>query len=445
MKVAELLKNKAEKVAEARSMIELARKENRTMTEDEERKMETCKTEIENISKELEKIQKMQETERQLATMAANAGEHENTVVTFPNADERMSFNGLGEFLQSVAEFGKSNRNLDPRLKYQEDKRSAELRANGMNVTTPQDGGFFLGQPKLINELFSNQENTVYRDIVMSTRQYRDDGSGVEIPVINETSRAEGYRGGALKAYRKAEAATMTVATAKLQSEIIHPSEMFFLLPVTNRLLRNAPALVSQVQNMVVPEMYHRSAYEIFRGSGAGECKGILNDSNCCISIAKETGQKAGTVVWDNILKMESQLDISSGMNAAYYCNQFLPMRELAKISVAIGTAGELVKIFVPNQFGPGKDGLNNRPLIKTEFLPSPGTSGDLVLADLKKYAMIFDPAVSAEASIHVYYLTNESAFRWVWVVNGQPIEKAKTSESDSNTQVASFIKLASR
>ena len=63
---------------------------------------------------------------------------------------------------------------------------------------------------------------------------------------------------------------------------------------------------------------------------------------------------------------------------------------------------------------------LMGRPVVETEFNATLGDEGDIVLADMRQYAMI-DRDVEAASSIHLQFLTDETAFRFVYRCDGQP------------------------
>ena len=448
-KLKALLEKRAAAIKAADDILKLVETQKRDMTPEEITTVGKSQAEAQRLNGEIEIVRNQADLEKDEARDAFDANPPENRdengrTVDFPDADKKNEFTrGLGEFLQSVHVAGATRSvTIDPRLTYWNNKQLAEARANGMNVSVPADGGF--GVPiKYINELLGVKTETASQYLIDRCRRFADAGMGIEIPRIVETSRANGSRGGALKAYRKAEAASMTAATAKLGSLKLSASELFFLLPVTNLLLSNAPGLVSQVQGLVVPEMYHRVAFEVIQGSGAGECLGVTKAA-CHIEVTKEVGQKADTIVYENILEMEQRLDAESQMTAIWVINQFAP-KQLRKLVTPVGTAGEVERIFKYNEFGPGLHGLDGRICIIHESCPKLGDVGDIILGDFSKYAMLFDPRVNNEASIHVYFVTNESAFRWVWNVNGEPEQAAAVTAEDTTTTVSPFVTIAAR
>jgi len=69
---------------------------------------------------------------------------------------------------------------------------------------------------------------------------------------------------------------------------------------------------------------------------------------------------------------------------------------------------------------------------------------GDIVLANLDQYLLIDKPMQSA-MSIHVQFLTDQTVFRFVYRVDGQPaVHSALTPYKGSNTR-SPFVALATR
>jgi HK97 family phage major capsid protein len=88
---------------------------------------------------------------------------------------------------------------------------------------------------------------------------------------------------------------------------------------------------------------------------------------------------------------------------------------------------------------------LLGRPVIETEFNATLGDKGDIVLADLSEYAMI-DRDVQAASSIHLQFLTDQVAYRFVYRCDGQPKASAPLTpyKGTSNT-LSSFVTLNER
>ena len=65
---------------------------------------------------------------------------------------------------------------------------------------------------------------------------------------------------------------------------------------------------------------------------------------------------------------------------------------------------------------------------LMSEYCAAPGTVGDLILADFSRYVVAMREELRSEVSIHVRFLENEQAFRFIMRVNGQTIDRSPVS-----------------
>lgn len=164
------------------------------------------------------------------------------------------------------------------------------------------------------------------------------------------------------------------------------------------------------------------------------------------VTVAKEAGQTAKTIVWENVKKMYAQLWAKSRGNMITIVNQSV-LPELMNMSIPIGTGG--IPVWMPASAAAGQpyDMLLGRPLILAEQSQTIGTKGDIYLADLSQYLIIDKPLQSAY-SIHVKFTTDETTFRIVWRIDGQPLwNNSLTPYKDASTSqpLSPFICLATR
>lgn len=181
----------------------------------------------------------------------------------------------------------------------------------------------------------------------------------------------------------------------------------------------------------------------IINGTGAGQPLGILN-SGCMVSITKESGQSADTIVYENVLKMWSRLMASSRPNSVWLINQDCEV-QLNQMSLAVGTGGIPVYVNGGAQNQPYST-LFGRPVIALEQIPTLGDTGDIILADLSKYVAIDKGGIKNDVSMHVRYIYDESVFRSVYRFDGQPLlASAITPFSGSSNTLSHFVKLNER
>jgi HK97 family phage major capsid protein len=63
---------------------------------------------------------------------------------------------------------------------------------------------------------------------------------------------------------------------------------------------------------------------------------------------------------------------------------------------------------------------LLTRPVLFTEKLPAVGDKGDILLADFSQYAIGVRKEITIEKSGHVYFMSDETAWRAITRVDGQ-------------------------
>ncbi len=146
---------------------------------------------------------------------------------------------------------------------------------------------------------------------------------------------------------------------------------------LTDELIADTVALESVVSQAFVSEFGFLVDDAICNGTGAGQPLGLLN-AGCLVSVAKETGQKAASVVYENITKMWSRLLPQSEATAAWYINRNI-LPQLYAMSLSVGTGG--VPVFMPAN---GLSGLPfntllGKPVIPIEQAATLGTVGDII------------------------------------------------------------------
>ncbi len=95
---------------------------------------------------------------------------------------------------------------------------------------------------------------------------------------------------------------------------------------------------------------------------------------------------------------------------------------QLYTMSLAVGTGG--APVYLP---GGGASAapfatLFGRPVIPIEQCQALGHLGDIIFMDPTAYVLCDKGAVKSDVSIHVRFLYDESVFRFVYRVDGQPV-----------------------
>ncbi len=314
--------------------------------------------------------------------------------------------------------------------------------AAGASSGVPESGGVLVR-----NEWNTSLLNRVQEEGKLASKCFPmpigEGSDGVEAPYVDETSRATGSRWGGVQVYRAAEAAAATASQPKLGKFELRLEDMLGLFYATDRVLRDAVLLEALAMKAFSSEFAFKLDDEIVRGTGAGQCLGVVGNAPT-VSVAKETNQTAGTIVFENIINMHSRLLARCMPGAEWFINQ-LALPQLYKMYLAVGTGG--VPVYLPaNGASAAPYGtLMGLPVTPIEQASAPGTVGDIILGNFHNdYALIQKPLTQA-SSIHVLFTTNQTTFRWVWPIIGKPVMAAAVTPYKGSLTLGPFVTLATR
>ena len=359
----------------------------------------------------------------------------ERTPLGDSQRSEKRIFESFGHHLLSIKEAGSPGGKTDPKLF---DVRAA----TGLGEAIPSDGGFLV-ESQTASTLMEN----VFKDspiLKMATR-FNLTGNATSLVVngVDETSRATGSRAGGIRAYWLAEAAEKTASKPKFRRITLEPNKLIGLCYVTDELLSDASALDGFLTRAFQREFNWMITDAIVNGSGAGQPLGIIN-AGCCISITKETGQSAATIVMENINKMWQRLLISDPDSVVWLINRDA-LGALNSMSLAVGTGGVPVYMPAGGVSAAPYSTLFGRPVVPCESCATLGTTGDLILADMSGYYLAQKGTMKKDVSIHIRYIYDESCYRFVLRIDGQPMLGSAITPANSTETISSFVKLDTR
>ena len=178
----------------------------------------------------------------------------------------------------------------------------------------------------------------------------------------------------------------------------------------------------------------------IMNGTGTGQPLGI-NNAGCLVTQTAESGQGAGTVIYENICSMWSRLLPGARKNAVWLINQDV---EPQLYLMDVGGTG--FPVYLP----PGGASVEpygtlfGRPVIPCEQCETLGSAGDLVLADFSNYILATKGGIQSEMSIHVEFLTDQAVFRFIMRCDGSPILRTPITPANSTATLSHFVNLHS-
>lgn len=357
----------------------------------------------------------------------------------------------MGEFYQAVIAAGIKDRSGEKIGRFEcglvstelaDFQKSVKAAASGLNETIPSEGGFLVGTDygsALLDDAFE----TAQLPSLCSRMTMSAPSNKMSLPAIDETSRATGSRYGGVQVYMAHEANATTATKPKFRMLDLALNKMFGLTYLTDELMQDATMLEGWVRMMFAKEMGFKMDDLIINGTGAGEPMGILNAA-CLRSIGKETGQVKDTIVLENVKKAFTFCRDKARM--VWLANEEI-LPELMGMEMAVGTGGTAVWIPQNSAAGAPNDTILGRAIKYIEQAAVLGDAGDLIAADMSQYLFVDKGDIQTASSIHVNFTTDETALRFTYRLDGQPIPaSAKTAyKGTSGNTYSPFVAIAAR
>ena len=306
----------------------------------------------------------------------------------------------------------------------------------GMTETIPSDGGFLVPSELAaqIHAVSLENEIVMPRCFVQPMRS-----NEIKIPAMAIGDHSANLYGGFTATYVD-EAGTISEANPKTRLMELYAKKLTGMLRFSAELAADIPGGEVQLVNICGKGLAWYRDKAFLKGTGAGQPLGILNAS-CTITVAKETGQKADTIVYENLTKMLGRLHPGCFNNSVWIC-QVTAIPQLLQLSMAVGTGGNAIPVLSESN---GTWKILTRPVIFTEKTEKLGDLGDIILADLSQYVVGLRSEMRFDTSIHVHFATDELLARLIERHDGQPLWDSPLTLEDGSTTVSPFVILAER
>lgn len=416
------------------AVLSKASKEKRALSAEEQAEHDELEKTFSNLEATIARVEKAEARKKDLSKPATESVHVE--ILRHENHNEKGEYRGFksfGEQLQAVKLAGQRPSQADKRL------REVSL-AVGMNESNDSDGGFLL-QSDFILELDKGAMENANLPQYCAKLPVGENSNGTSEPYLSETSRADGSRNGGARAYWEKEAGTITKSQLKFDALELKLRKLTCMVVCTDEQLQDSTFLGGYVQEVYHEEMGFAYDAAIFEGSGVKEPKGFFN-TTAYLAVAKVSGQAADSVVAGNVTAMFAAMTPRGQRSGVFLCNPEvwgqLPLMTIGQQPVFIPPGG-LTGLPYATLLG--------RPVVTLEACSKLGDNGDFVFADLKAYRLIEKGAIETAQSIHVYFDTGETAFRFIKRANGAPRIKSTITpyKGNSGFKLSCFVGVADR
>ena len=427
------------------AILDKCKAEKREPDADEAKSIDEALTEFEGLEKgrlRAEKVAKMAERNRQTAGRKIQPEESDTQLMSRKDPEQlsrpnvvqnrgTWDWDHFGSFAKAVQVASMPGRTMDPRL-------SARLAPTTAGTEgTGADGGFAVPPDfrTAIQELVAAEDSLIGR-----TDQQKSSSNIFTVP---KDATTPWQSTGGVQAYWDGELAQLTQSKPNLTEERIPLDKLTCLIPVSEELLEDAPAMNGYLLSKAPQKMAFKVNLAIVQGSGTGQPTGILN-SGCLVTVAQE-GSQNDTILFPNVLKMWSRCYAPARLKSVWLINQDVEPQLMGMEFP--GTASN-VPVYLPagSIAGSPFSTIFGRPVIPTQACETLGDVGDIILADLSSYLTIQKVGgVRSESSIHLWFDYDTTAFKFIWRVGGRPWYDSAIDPRDGSNTLSPFVTLAVR
>lgn len=348
-------------------------------------------------------------------------------IQTHDNAldDAKSGFKHFGEFHSAVRKACQNKSNVDERL-------LVSQKANGASENIDADGGY--ATPVEF-------ATTVFDDIMSQDSLLPDcmlipmTSNSIKLPAINYLT--QGAYG--VTANWEGEGVSIPTSKPKFRQPQLTLNKLAALVPVTSELLEDGLAIESIIEKLAGEAITYKINQAILNGTGVGQPAGIIGHPST-VQVARGT---VSTFTSIDPITMRARLYSTSG--GVWYVN-----KDTEPAMMTMQDANGRYLYFAPGSFGSEASGQspNGRLLgyeVKPMYnLPSLASSGSVVLANLKaNYALGYKASgVTKAMSIHLYFLTDEVAYRWTFRMDGRPMRDTTLAAANGTATYGSAVQL---
>jgi HK97 family phage major capsid protein len=318
----------------------------------------------------------------------------------------KWGFRSAGEFIVAVFRASARGATPDPRL-------IANAPTTFGSEGTGADGGFAVPpdfRATIIKKVAGEES------LLSMTDQQTTSSNSITFP-LDETTPWQSS--GGIQVYWESEAGQKTQSKPQLKETTVKANKIIALVPMTDELLDDAPAMTSWLNSKVPEHIDYAVNAAIINGTGVGQPLGILRSSGL-VTVTAESGQVADTIVFDNVVNMYTRMPAPSKRRAVWLINEDIEA-QLMKMSFP-GTGTAVPVYMPPGGLSAAPYGtLMGRPVMPMEACSALGDVGDIIFADMMKYMTLVKGGLKQDISIHLFFDYDVTAFRFVLRIGGKP------------------------
>jgi HK97 family phage major capsid protein len=304
-----------------------------------------------------------------------------------------------------------------------------------------EDGGFLVPADMLdgVQKKIDGDESLLSR-----CRQLKTSGNRITIPV-DETAPWSGNASN-FEAEWVGEEKTAGESKKKMGEADIKLHKLQAKISVTDEMLEDAPLIESMIMSDAPEVIMAKINDAIISGNGIKKPSGILN-SGFAYEVAKESGQDADTLVFENLKKLYTHALPRAKKNGVFLYNVACEEQLIGMKLDASST--DSMSVYLPNNSiaGAPYGTLWGKPVFPMAgAMPALGDAGDIVFVDLSYYyAALKTGGIKKQVSIHALWDEDKTSFKFTFRMGGQCPFKVPASTQYGDYKLSGLLHLQAR
>ena len=413
MNIRELLEKRARLIADARAMIDLAEKEERGLTTEEEQRYDALMDDAMKLDKQIEQRQRLASMESLHEQEQPGEGETEAR-------DYEFQCRGMqGQRWSDIAQSEEWRDNRAARVTIPQFRN---WMVDGERAFTPQEqralqadadiyGGYLYAPMQFVDRLIQAVDNLVYMR-QWATMFTVPNAESLGAPSLDNDPADPTWTSELLIG---SEDSTMSIGKRELNP---HPLAKY--IKVSRKLLRKVPSAEMLVQDRLGYKFAVTAENAYLNGSGSNQPLGVFTASNDGISTGRDvsTGNTTTSIQFDGLIEAKYTLKPQYWPRARWMFHRD-GVKQIAKLKDGNGQYiwRESVRVGEP-------DRILNVPVFMSEYAPNTFTTGLYVgvIGDFSRYWIADSLEFELQALFELYAATNQVGYIGRLESDGMPV-----------------------
>lgn len=403
-----LLNKKAEIIKSMDSIVSEAQ-EVGMFSEEQEEKFKSLKLDLAKVKSQIEMLQgynpdegeESKEEEKEEGANAKSVAAKAYSKNFIPGLSGKKEFESLADFMAAAI----TNPN---------DSRLAGLYKSEQSMGTGSKGGFLIPTQFIAEVKSVKESDALVRPRAQVIPAGTPPDAEISFPALdqepNSSDQNQVFAGVVIE--KVEEGGTKPLTDVNYRLITLKPSEMAARIPMTDKSLRNAPAIGTWAANLLRRATFAFEDVQFLRGNGVGGPKGVI-DSGAAYAVARAVSNQ---IAFADIKALYSHF---KGLESvARWVASYSAFQELLDL---VGDGGGATNIIKVDQ-STGNVSIYGIPVVRHDRVRALGSKGDLGLYDFSQYVIKDGSGPLVETGFASgQWEANKRSVKITWNVDGSP------------------------